>query len=203
MAGIWLLVSVLFGVLTTVMALATVKQWAWVQYAGDQLWHQRLVLGHLRPWAGSPPELFRVVIATPDADVYDEDYSGLTADIAAVRFSDARDPPPGIPRLFSYRFRRPPSAADLTALMDTGRDYASTVRRAEATAAGQPFAPHPQGWLIPLGADGLHGDGAPRGDGGVVRGGPVVPAALVLLQPWCRTCGSRSNRRPTRLAALR
>eukprot|EP00974_Lingulodinium_polyedra_P010305 989707-Lingulodinium_polyedra.AAC.1 len=68
------------------------RQWAWVQY-DDPLWHQRYVVGLVRPWPGcllSPAA--RVIAASPDRDVHHEDFSLEGPDIAAVRWSDGPDP---------------------------------------------------------------------------------------------------------------
>ena len=68
-----------------------VQEWAWVQYAGHPLFHQRHVEGVL---AGTPAAAIEIVSSTPDGDVYCETYGGTDPNIAAVRWSDVRRPPP-------------------------------------------------------------------------------------------------------------
>ena len=69
----------------------TLRKWAFVLYdtPGAQLWHQRLVLGAI---AGSLAT--RPIVATPDADVYEEALGELSDDNSAVRWSDRYWPPP-------------------------------------------------------------------------------------------------------------
>ena len=43
--------------------------WGWVKYRAEDLWHGRLVIGHVESLENS------LVIATPDFDVYVEDWS--------------------------------------------------------------------------------------------------------------------------------
>ena len=112
---------------------------AWVLYVGDPLWHQRLVLGRLRRPAAIPIETWRLIIVTPDGDVHDEDYSGLSPDIAAIWVSRDRARPPGITRQDSYRFRREPTAAEVTAHETAGETYAAAVLAQDAAGAGVPF----------------------------------------------------------------
>eukprot|EP00959_Pyramimonas_sp_CCMP1952_P441961 9252012-Pyramimonas_sp.AAC.1 len=97
------------------MAAHQLLPWAWVQYAGAPLWHQRRVLGRLRPSATRPTEPFRLLIATAQRDVYDELYDGSSVDIQGVRFAATRAVPPGMDRAQTHRFRREPTAAEMVA----------------------------------------------------------------------------------------
>ena len=121
----------------------------------------------MRSRAPNPIEPLRLVICTPDGDVYDEDYSGQSADIAAVRFCSDRGRPPGISAADSYRFRRAPTAAEVTAFNTAGETYAAAVLAAEAAAAGQAFAAPAAGCLVPL----------------IVGGGPAGAPAAVGAAP--------------------
>ncbi|CAK0825888.1 unnamed protein product, partial [Prorocentrum cordatum] len=127
-----------------------VLPWAWVQYAGAPLWHQRKVLGRLRPSAARPTEPLRLIIATPQSDVYDEDYAGTSADIQGVRMAAARAIPPGLDRGQTHRFHRDPTAAELVAFNVAAEQVCQDILANEAMLAGVPFVPNPQGCLQPL-----------------------------------------------------
>jgi hypothetical protein len=69
---------------------------------GALTWHQRLVIGRLR--ACSAIEKTVYLVASADHDVYEENYEEATTDVSAVRFCEARWPPPeGLPRARCYR----------------------------------------------------------------------------------------------------
>ncbi|CAK0895865.1 unnamed protein product, partial [Prorocentrum cordatum] len=122
----------------------------------------------------------QTVTTGPDGgDVHDEDYSGRSADIAAIRLCPDRNRPPGIAAAASYRFRRAPIAAEVAAYLAAGETYAAAALAAEAAAAGLAFAARAAGCLVPLAAA-----SAPPGAGaaaGVAPGPP--PAAAAALAP--------------------
>jgi len=179
------------------MAAVVAKQWVYVLYSdGDELWHQRLVLGRV---ASSVAEFS---IATPDDDVYVEDYSGDDPDIAAVRWSDVHRPaPPGLNRGRVYRFRADPPDArkaalrregaeaarerweEIAAAANDGRQYPpggalEAVAGAQGGAAGPGAIPPAgagavAGAAAPGAAGGGGGAGLPPGGGGGGAGGPV------------------------------
>ncbi|CAK0815118.1 unnamed protein product, partial [Prorocentrum cordatum] len=132
------------------MAVNQVLPWAWVQYAGAPLWHQRKVLGRLRPSATRPTEPLRLIIAKPQSDVYDEDYAGNSADIQGVRMAAARAIPPGLDRGQTHRFRRDPTAVELVVFNVAAEQVCQDILANEAMLAGVPFVPNPQGCLQPL-----------------------------------------------------
>jgi hypothetical protein len=85
-------------------------RWAYVLHndGGPVCWHQRRLLGTVASLA------HKVVVATPDDDVYIESLGQPCNDIQAVRYSASfRPPPPGIPRASVYRFRAEPGPNDL------------------------------------------------------------------------------------------
>lgn len=78
-----------------------------VRYAGaaENLWHERVVLGHL---GGA-----RYLISTPDGDVYEEDYSPNNPDIDAVRIQTNNEVPADLRNENLHRFAVYPTAAEL------------------------------------------------------------------------------------------
>lgn len=77
------------------------------------------------------------VVATPDADVYEECLGGTSADVQAVRFAATLwPPPPGLPRGSCYRFAALPGAAQRHSWRAAAEDVAYEVRRAAAARAG-------------------------------------------------------------------
>ena len=104
--------------------------WALYQLGPDALFHQRRVLGRVvaSPLTAMNRNMMEFLIVTADLDVYEEDYSGASADVVAIRAAANRqEVPRGVPRAFAYRFRR-----DLTAAQ-----YAAALRMAQARAAEQ------------------------------------------------------------------
>ncbi|CAK0807084.1 unnamed protein product, partial [Prorocentrum cordatum] len=85
-----------------------VRRWAWAQYAGAPLWHQRRVWGRvIQDPTDARWSPLRVLISTPDGDVYEELYDMSDGTLAAVRFEDdRRTRPAGLEVGNLYRFRR-------------------------------------------------------------------------------------------------
>ena len=170
--------------------------WAYVLYndGGAPLWHQRRILGRAAS-ASSENELF---IVTPDGDVYQEKYDD-NDDVCAVRFADARwPPPPGVPRGNVYRFARDPTGAELMAAEDAARTEAERSWMGRERLAGRPEVLPADGVLVVPGAGALvaaagaraadarvapaaaaGGDGAPGATGAV---GPVAPGLWVTAE---------------------
>lgn len=139
-------------------------EWACVLCAVEEevpTWHQQLCLGDLGSWAMNPGE---VAIATPDGEVYFEDYSGSSADIAAVRFSEVRwpPPPPGDPRGRAYPFRAEPSGAQRARYL--AQAEAEVAHMFAARCGGRPLPAG--GALCPM-SEGVPGADPPRPVGGV------------------------------------
>ena len=90
-----------------------------------------------------------LIIVTPNPDVSVETLLGPSADIAAVRVSPTRWPPPvGINPAATYRFGRDPTAAQATAWQ-----AAAAAEAASEFLARNPGTPLPaDGALVPLGA---------------------------------------------------
>ncbi|CAK0791563.1 unnamed protein product, partial [Prorocentrum cordatum] len=153
-------------------------RWLWVLYVGDPLWHQRM------EW--------RLAICTPDGDVHDGDYSGMSADIAAIRVCSDRSRPPGITAQDSFRFRRAPTAAGITAFQAAGETCAAAALASEAAVAGQPFVAPAAGCVAPLPADGVDGAAA-AGPAPAAHGagaGALLPAAPGTAAPAAALAGT-------------
>mmetsp|Transcript_112135 Transcript_112135/g.323943 ORF Transcript_112135/g.323943 Transcript_112135/m.323943 type:complete len:376 (+) Transcript_112135:146-1273(+) len=94
----------------------------YIQYAEEDLWHDRLLLARVGT------STTKWVIATPDDDMYIEDFSASCEDISAVRLPA---PGGGLPRdaqgAGAYRFRDRP----------TGRDLETLKREAEVLAQSE------------------------------------------------------------------
>ena len=161
-------------------AAAGPPQWAFVLYAepGPALWHQRLILGSLR---GSSAD--KVLIMTPDYDVYLEDYNlNANVDVLTVRRSAVRWPPPaGVPRGAVYRFAREPNAVQMAQAQAEAVTEANREFLEEAAANGRPVVLPAGGALEALpavGAGGVVAQAAGAVAGAVAGGGAVaVPAA--------------------------
>ena len=163
-------------------------RWAYILYSDDDpgLWHQRRVLGRV---ASSADEF---VIATPDADVYVENYGGQDPDIAGIRWSDLHRPaPPGLPRGRVYRFRAEPTVAQLANFRAQGRAAAEERWYEIANEVGDGRAP-PLGNLFMDDIDVIMMEGAnAAGAGGAARdvvphggaGGLVPPPVPVAVNP--------------------
>ncbi|CAK0818388.1 unnamed protein product, partial [Prorocentrum cordatum] len=168
-------------------------EWAFVLYTvpGAPVYHQRRVVG-CRRGACSATELGRVLIATPDLDVYEEDYraGSMGADIARVVFSPTRWPPPAtVPRAQVYRFRDEPTGQEYAAMRGAARAEAERLWVADDRAAGGPGAPIPDNEFVPFesiagvmaGAGGAAGPGAAAA--GAAPAGAVVPLAAWPAAP--------------------
>ena len=76
---------------------------------------QHLVLGRVALSASD------FVILTPDGDLYVADYGDGNPDVQAVRYCDSHDKRPvGVPNNV-YRFRRPPTDAEMTQLTNEAK----------------------------------------------------------------------------------
>ena len=121
-----------------------VERWAWVLYADENLWHQRMILGQVASTAPAVRD-YRYVVPTPDADVYEEDFSGNDQAITAVRFSNAFGGlPAGLPRRHIYRFGGEPTPGQRDRYTATAEDVAREIledraRTAGTAAPGPPF----------------------------------------------------------------
>ncbi|CAK0853323.1 unnamed protein product [Prorocentrum cordatum] len=98
-----------------------------VKYVGHPIWHER----HLLEKVGNSATDW--IIATPDSDVYMEDFSRHNEDIEGFRLSDRRGGGPhGIDPQDVYRFRQEPEGTHLQGL----RDEARLLARSEAARGG-------------------------------------------------------------------
>ncbi|CAK0897731.1 unnamed protein product, partial [Prorocentrum cordatum] len=130
------------------------EEWAFVLYtvAGPPVYHQRRVLGCRRA-ACSATDLGRVIIETPDLDVYEKDYrtGSLGVDVARVVFSSERWPPPAtVPRAQVYRFRDEPTGLEYAAMGGAARVEANRLWAAADVAAGGAGGPIPLNEFVPF-----------------------------------------------------
>ncbi|CAK0843265.1 unnamed protein product, partial [Prorocentrum cordatum] len=172
-----------------------VRRWAWAQYAGAPLWHQRRVWGRvIQDPTDARWSPLRVLISTPDGDVYEELYDMSDGTLAAVRFEDdRRTRPAGLEVGNLYRFRRALTAAEEVAIRNEVDAYARDVFLDAERAAGRPGVVPPAGaavyFTFAAAAGGAAAPGpapaAPAAGGGaavaaalaVVPAGPAAPAA--------------------------
>lgn len=136
-------------------------RWAYVLYSveGAIILHQRFLIGRVAFLATSGEGTESFMVMTADGDLYDEDYSGLSPDIQAVRYSSTRWPPPaGLPRSRCYRFASEPRASQVSAWTESAREAAGILHRrwasesgvgASRIGAGHLLAPHLVGGLRP------------------------------------------------------
>ena len=124
------------------MASGRPRDWVFVIYnTPNSLWHQ---LGQVASLDGSGCLI--LILLTPDNDIYATVYDGTSADVAAVRFADARGTLPwGIARDRVYRFRADLSAPVLAEALEQG-GHAATDWWAAQTAA----TPQVASLLLPL-----------------------------------------------------
>ena len=140
--------------------------WMLALYNGDTrlLWHQRLLLGTMVLASFDPQavkartgwDVWRTfLIATPDHDVYAEEYSADNPDLAAFKLCNVRlPPPPGVASRSWYRFAGDPTAArrlEYLAAARVAADELFTVWNKAMIAAGRPAVPLPAGGaFVPL-----------------------------------------------------
>ncbi|CAK0798854.1 unnamed protein product [Prorocentrum cordatum] len=118
-----------------------------VKYAGHPIWHERLLLEKVGDSATD------WIIATPDSDVYMEDFSRHNEDIEGFRLSDRRGGGPhGIDPQDVYRFRQEPEGAHLQGL----REEARLLARSEAARGGGAPAGNADLWYAIEEAPGIH-----------------------------------------------
>ncbi|CAK0804177.1 unnamed protein product, partial [Prorocentrum cordatum] len=164
-------------------------------YAGAPLWHQRRVWGRvIQDPTDARWSPLRVLISTPDGDVYEELYDMSDGTLAAVRFEDdRRTRPAGLEVGNLYRFRRALTAAEEVAIRNEVDAYARDVFLDAERAAGRPRVVPPAGaavyFTFAAAAGGAVAPGpapaAPAAGGGaavaaalaVVPAGPAAPAA--------------------------
>ena len=118
--------------------------WVYVLYNGEgELWHQRRRVASSRvSWATN-------YILTPDGDCYPEKYDLEEKSISAVRYAEARwPPPPGLARGNVYRFRAAPSQQELDDAAGQAEAMERTEHRARETAAGRDPTVVPPGGYI-------------------------------------------------------
>ena len=154
-------------------------EWAFVLYALEDgsppLWHQRLRLGRLGC------SVTEIAVVTPDGDVYFEDQDGESVDIAAVRRSPTRWPPPiGVPRGATYRFATDPTPAEIVRWQAEAEVMAKTEHRDRGARLVGGVG------LLPL--ERLDGGGRP-GDGGAAevvlpQGGKTPLAGEINVDEW-------------------
>ena len=116
----------------------------YVLYNGEgELWHQRRRVASSRvSWATN-------YILTPDGDCYPEKYDLQEDSISAVRYAEARwPPPPGLARGNVYRFRGVPSQQELDDATDQTEAQERGEHRAREIAAGRDPAVVPAGGYI-------------------------------------------------------
>jgi len=141
--------------------------WAFVWYTTPEaLWHQRLLLGVLAS------SVTRFIVVTPDGQVYDEEFGPTNSDVAGIRFSVQRwPPPPGVTRALCYRFAAQPGAAAIAGWTAEATAHAVALH---TTMAALPALVH--GSATPLAAPAAVAalPGAPPAGGAVA---PLGPAA--------------------------
>lgn len=115
------------------------RMWASVLYnvPGPAVWHQRYLIGRVVSLGSEPSAKDTWMVATPDADIYEEDLGGTSVDMQAVRYAAVRrPPPPGLPRGSCYRFAVAPGAAQRQGWRAAAEEVALEVRQAAAARAG-------------------------------------------------------------------
>ncbi|CAK0864998.1 unnamed protein product, partial [Prorocentrum cordatum] len=131
----------------------------------------------------------RVLISTPDGDVYAELYDLTDGSLAAVRFEDdRRTRPPGLGAGGLYRFRRALTVAEETAIQAELEGYAQDVYLATERAAGRPALVPPVGAMVYFtfgGAPAVGGAAAPGGGPACppAAGAPVAAAQVAVPAP--------------------
>ena len=107
--------------------------WAFVLFPGEDLWRQRRVLGRV---ALSVSEY---IIATPDHDVYMEDFADNNPDVSAVRWANAwNHVPPGAPAARVYRFAEALDAAAFAGYTAEAELEAERLCREQTARLGRP-----------------------------------------------------------------
>eukprot|EP00973_Karenia_brevis_P045385 6286281-Karenia_brevis.AAC.1 len=115
------------------------RKWAWVKYAGEPLYHHRLVSGVVVPLDTTGIDSCMVVSTSPDGDTYAEDYGDGNPDIECVKFSSVfLPPPPAIPRAQVYRFRREPSQVQCDAYAVVATSEGDVQHNVLRAASGLP-----------------------------------------------------------------
>ena len=149
------------------LPLLGLDEWLLALYNGDAqvLWHQRLLLGTV-VFTGLDPQVVKAqtswdvwrtfLIATPDHDVYADEYSADNPDLAAFKHCSVRlPPPPGVAARSMYRFAEDPTAARRLEYMAAARvaaDELFTAWSDAMVAVGRPAVPLPAGGaFVPLG----------------------------------------------------
>ena len=156
--------------------------WAFVLFPGEDLWHQRRVLGRV---ALSVSEF---VIVTPDHDVYMEDYADDNEDVSAVRWANAWDHVPlGVPAARVYRFAAAPDEAAVVGYMQDGEFEAARLCREHAARMGRPELLEGLRALAPLRAGSVRAV-AVRPDMGVLRGACAAARAARPQFVWRVAC---------------
>ncbi|CAK0831590.1 unnamed protein product [Prorocentrum cordatum] len=127
----------------------------------------------------------RVLISSPNGDVYEELYDLSDGSLAAVRFEeDRRTRPAGLDAGSLYRFRRPLTAAEEVAIQNELNAYARDVYLTAERAAGRAGVVPPAGAAVYF-TFGFPTDGvAPPGPAAVPPapgGGAAVAAALAVV----------------------
>eukprot|EP00973_Karenia_brevis_P051513 7152931-Karenia_brevis.AAC.1 len=93
-----------------------VRQWCWIKYRGEELFHQRLVSGVVERLATTQSDSLLLATTSPDGDTMVEDCGDFSMDVDIVRFSEVFRPPPrNIARDQVYRFRAELSKAQIEA----------------------------------------------------------------------------------------
>ena len=144
-------------------------RWAYILFrdAGQQLWHQRLVLGEV----ACSNSLSAVVCVSPDGDVEVTDLSGGDENVTAVRWTEQFDPVPPALRGRAYRFRRPPDEAAEARYRREGERLALEAWQDYQLPGGVPIG----GVLVDVGGGAVfHAPGAGDAGGGGGSGGVVA-----------------------------
>jgi hypothetical protein len=149
-----------------------------VCYVGDDLWHERLVIGWI--------EAGQYVVCSPDFDIFIEQLDAANPDLTGIRYGDdSGGLPVGMQGAQVYSFQVRVAGFQLVGLLREGEAHARTERLGRGLAGAAGVAPYAAGALAPVVVPFPHGAGAAarRWCRGGSRGGSGSPGASLR---WCR-----------------
>lgn len=167
-------------------------RWAFVRYAGENLYHQRLVIGRL---ALSVSES---VVLTPDGDLYIEDYGEAADAPESVRWlTGYSQRPVGVPGPY-YLFSAAPTHDELEEAREEAEVVAAEeLRRRSVNSGGTATMPAGSALQPVVGRSPERSD-AGRLSGGlpsVLRGRPAAAPMAASSRGVCRAAMSGSGYR--------
>ena len=113
---------------------------AYVCYVGDDLWHERVVVGNAE-----------YVVCSPDFDIFIEQLDAGNADLSGIRYSDETGGlPVGMTGAQAYSFTVRVGGLQLVGLLREGEAHARTERLGRGLAGAAGAAPFAAGALAPL-----------------------------------------------------